>query len=89
MTKRKTLAWRLNKDDDGGFDEIVVGMGLAGHQALLHAEMMNTRDIFVSIGSLRIWAHVNRKGEVVVTGTETDDPPKRGRASLDGSKADG
>ena len=53
MTKRKTLAWRLNKDDDGGFDEIVVGMGLAGHQALLHAEMMNARDIFVSIGPMR------------------------------------
>ena len=75
MTKRKTLAWRLNKDDDGGFDEIVVGMGLAGHQALLHAEMMNARDIFVSIGPMRIWATVRRDGTVEVTNTEQDATP--------------
>ena len=67
------LDWRIQESTDGGFDELVVyADGKKGkNPALIHAEMMNKRDIFVSIGSLRIWATVER-GVARVTHTETD-----------------
>lgn len=64
------LKWRVQSDDEGGFDEIAV-TSKAG--CLIHAEMMDERSIFVSIGSHRVWAYVNKQGVVKVTGTEDDE----------------
>lgn len=69
MARKKTLRWRVQSDDEGGFDELVVAAGVRG--ALVHAEMMTRRSIFVSIGDLRVWAHVKR-GKVVVTMIENE-----------------
>ncbi len=65
----KELEWRIQESPDGGFDELVVFAGKG--PALIHAEMMNKRDIFVSIGPLRIWATVGKDGIATVTATET------------------
>lgn len=70
MTRSKLRQrWRVQSNDDGGFDELVVHYG-GREGCLIHAEMMDQRSIFVSVGDLCIWAHVDRKGRVVVTGTE-------------------
>lgn len=78
--KRKApLRWRVQSNDEGGFDELVVSVpaGLA----LVHAEMMSRRSIFVSVGDINVWACV-KKGKVVVTGIENNSgvepwaPPK-------------
>lgn len=63
------LRWRVQSDDGGGFDELAVSAG--GREALVHAEMMDRRSIFVSVGGVRVWAHVYR-GKVKVTMIEND-----------------
>lgn len=76
MAKRKQR-WRVQSNDDGGFDELVVHYG-GKHGCLIHAEMMNDREIFVSVGDLAIWAHVDKAGRVVVTGTEDQSEQHKG-----------
>ena len=63
------LAHRVRLNDDGSFDELVVSTPKG--DALIHAEMMDRRAIFVSIGPMSIWAWVNEEGVVEITGTET------------------
>lgn len=73
MKKRKReLPWRVQSNDDGGFDELVVGGRVKGNTCLIHAEMMNRRAIFVSVGELRVWAHVEKDGTVKVTMIENE-----------------
>lgn len=67
---RPRLKWRV-QSDLGGFDEIVLTTSRPGG-CLLHAEMMDRRAIFVSIGELRVWAHVDDEGRAVVTMIEND-----------------
>lgn len=62
------LAHRINLNDDGSFDELVVH-AVKG-DALVHVEMMDRRAVFVSIGSMRLWAFVNDDGVVEITVTE-------------------
>jgi hypothetical protein len=59
------LAWRVQSADDGGFDEIVV-RALSGKECLLHAEMMNERDIFVDVAGIAINAYVDKDGQARV-----------------------
>lgn len=87
MKKRKRpLPWRVQSDDEGGFDELVVGGRVKGNTCLIHAEMMNRRSIFVSVGGLNVWAHINKDGQAVVTLIENNTgvkpwaPPERGGA---------
>lgn len=70
MSRAKPLRWRLSTDDDGAFDELVVHGRGPGRHALLHAEMMDRRSIFVSVGGVCLWATVGRDGHVRVTGAE-------------------
>jgi hypothetical protein len=65
----KQLPWRVQSNDDGGFDEIVVG---SGKGMILHAEMMNDRSCFIDLAGLRIWVTVGRDGVARVTETEQD-----------------
>lgn len=67
----KPLAYRFKADDVTGFDELVVKSGKP-NGVLIHAEMMDERGIFVSVGDVRIWAYINKKGEAVVTGIENN-----------------
>lgn len=76
---RTYLPWRVQSNDEGGFDELVVGGRGVGVDALIHAEMMSDRSIFVSIGPLCIWAHVTKSGRVKVTHTKTRPTPKRSK----------
>ncbi|HXG69966.1 MAG TPA: hypothetical protein VNJ04_05055 [Gemmatimonadaceae bacterium] len=75
MPRAKALPWRVQSGQDGGFDELVVGMGMRPN-CLIHAEMMDERSIFVTVAGLRIWAHVGRNGKAVVTHTEQDPTPQ-------------
>ena len=68
------LKWRVQSDMNG-FDELVVSAATGAKECLIHAEMMSGRDIFVSIGPLRVWATVRRDGTVEVTNTEQDAAP--------------
>lgn len=63
----KTLRWRFQTDDEGGFDELVVGRGPG---MLIHAEMMDERSIFVDVAGLCVWAYVGKDGVARVTHTE-------------------
>ncbi len=76
MSRRKPLKWRVQSDLTG-FDEIVVTTNDPGG-CLLHAEMLDRRTIFVSVGEVRLWAHINDKGKATVTMVEDD----KGRVSL-------
>lgn len=67
----KRLRWRVQSGSDGGFDELVVTSDEKGG-CLVHAEMMSKRSIFVSVGELRVWAHVDTKGVAHVTMIEND-----------------
>lgn len=78
MPRAKPLSWRVQSNDEGGFDELVV-RGRARGECLIHAEMMNDRAIFVSVGDYMIWAHVNKQGKVVVTHKERARPPSQQR----------
>jgi hypothetical protein len=77
----KPLRWRVQSKDDGGFDELVVSAGKG--DALVHAEMMSDREIFVSVGELRVWAYVDKRGKAVVTMIENESEvqpvPKRAK----------
>ncbi len=76
MARRKALPWRFQTDAATGFDELVVGIG--GRPCLLHAEMMNERSIFVTVGDLAIWATADKHGNTKVTHTERRPMPKKG-----------
>lgn len=67
------LKWRLNSDPLTGFDEVVVH-STRPDEVLLHAEMMDRRSIFVSIGDLCVWAGVNPRGNVEISGIERRTP---------------
>ncbi len=68
--RTKPLKWRVQSDLTG-FDEIVVTTGDPGG-CLLHAEMLGGKTIFVSVGPVRLWAHINDKGVATVTMVEDD-----------------
>lgn len=67
----KPLRWRVQSNNDGGFDELAVSSGKKAG-CLVHAEMMNDRSIFVSVGDLRVWAYVDKRGKAVVTMIENE-----------------
>ncbi len=96
MPRAKPLSWRMQTGVDGGFDELVVSARARKSPCLIHAEMMDDRAIFVSVGHIAIWAHVGRDGVARVTHMEAR--PVKGRAkavklpawerqSADGEKA--
>jgi hypothetical protein len=74
MPRARPLEWRVKSGPEGGFDELVVHGRATTGPALIHAEMMDERSIFVSIGHLKVWAHVGRDGVARVTMTEGDTP---------------
>lgn len=88
----KNLKWRMQSTPEG-FDELVVGVALKGGECLIHAEMMNNRSIFVTIGDMKIWAHVDKDEEVVIThieaGTSTAAKPKTYTRTICGAQSPG
>ena len=65
--------WRVQSSDDGEFDELAVTYG---NECLIHAEMMDSKSIYVSVGPISIWAYVDKDGVVRISDTETryEDP---------------
>jgi len=82
MARKKALPWRVQSGPEGDFDELVVGMG--GRPCLIHAEMMNERSIFVTVGDLAIWAFVDKDGNAKVSNTERRKPTKKKPAPRQG-----
>ncbi len=76
MARKKALPWRVQSGPEGDFDELVVH-SLDGGPCLIHAEMMNERSIFVTVGDLAIWAYVDKGGHAKVTNTERRKQPKK------------
>ena len=75
--RRRDHFWRVQSDDRGDFDEIVVRKGKAGGKGrrgmdglILHAEMMNDRSCFVDVAGLCLWVHVGRDGIARITHQE-------------------
>jgi hypothetical protein len=62
--RRRDHFWRVQSDERGCFDEIVVRKGKTAVGArgglILHAEMMNERSCFVEVAGLCIWVTVKR-----------------------------
>lgn len=67
--KTKGHAWRVQSDDRGRFDELVVAMGKL-KTTVIHAEMMDTRSMFVDVAGVSIWVHVGRDGVARITEVE-------------------
>ena len=69
--RRRDHFWRVQSDDRGLFDEIVVRKGKGAHGGLiLHAEMMNDRSCFIDVAGLCLWVHVGRDGVARITHQE-------------------
>jgi len=64
--------WRVQSDDRGEFDEIVVG-------DWLHVERLDTNHYYVRIGERVSWATPEKDGRVTITYEE--DRPARARAA--------
>ncbi len=79
---KKFLPWRIQSNPDTGFDELVVGIG--GNPCLIHAEMMDERSIFVTVGDLAIWATADKHGRTKVTHTERRKTSKKKPAPRQG-----
>ncbi len=83
MARKQPLKWRVQDDGAKGFDELVVGIG--GKPCLIHAEMMSKDSIFVTVGHLAIWAHVDKQGNAEVVETEWRGPASQA-PGVDGEK---
>ena len=67
--------WRVQSDDRGRFDEVVVVIGAEPKPGdrgglVLHAEMLGPRECFVDVAGLCVWVHVGRDGVARITMTE-------------------
>jgi hypothetical protein len=67
--------WRVQSDDRGGFDEIVVG-------GWLHVERMDHRAFFLAVGERRWHVYVGRTGKVTMNGLDV--PSRRSSGKGDG-----
>jgi len=74
--KNRGHRWRVQSDDAGCFDEIVVVIGKEtrpksrGDGLILHAEMMDSRSCFIDVCGLCHWVHVGRDGIARITYSE-------------------
>lgn len=74
--KTRGHRWRVQSDDRGRFDEIVVVVGKAtkprsrGDGLFLHAEMMDNRSCFIDVAGLCFWVHTGKDGVARITGAE-------------------
>jgi hypothetical protein len=74
--KSRGHQWRVQSDDRGRFDEIVVVIGKETAPRrkfdglVLHAEMMDPRSCFLEVAGLCLWVHVGRDGIARITNTE-------------------
>jgi hypothetical protein len=78
--RRGRHRWRVQSDERGCFDEIVVvtgrerRAGLRKSGLMLHAEMMNDRSIFVDVAGVAIWVHTGPDGVARITMSEDRRP---------------
>jgi hypothetical protein len=76
--------WRVQSDDRGDFDEIVVLKGPQTKTApglILHAEMLDNRSCYVDVAQFCLWVHVGRDGIARITMSE-DRRPKASRPKV-------
>jgi hypothetical protein len=66
----RRLPWRVQSGHDGGFDELVVGIGTVG---ALHVEMTDDRAGYLTIGNRQLWFYFPRTGQARVTYEENID----------------
>ena len=55
---------RVNLENAGEWDEFVL-MSRDGKRSLVHAERMDTNDLWLSIGDARVWVRDTKEGTVV------------------------
>jgi len=81
----KQLSWRVQSNDAGGFDEIVVG---SGDKMILHAEMMTDKSCFVDVAGICLWVYIDRKGVAKISMQEDqrEDRKKRKTKQITTSK---
>ena len=77
---RRGHSWRVQSDDRGDFDEIVVSIGRSPKLGttvgglVLHAEMTDARSCFVDVAGFCLWVHVGRDGVARITMSEDRRP---------------
>ncbi len=64
-------AWRVQTDDAGRFDELVVRDSAA---LVVHVEAMGLRRYFVDVAGVSIWVYVGRDGVARITDAEDNRP---------------
>jgi hypothetical protein len=68
-------SWRVQSDERGRFDEVVVTAGrLPRGGMIFHAEMMDDRSCFVDVAGLAIWVYVGRDGVARISMVEDRRP---------------
>ena len=78
--KSRGHRWRVQSDDRGRFDEIVVVTGKSPKPGqpesgfILHAEMMDNRSCFVDVAGVCLWVHVGTDGVARITMSEDRRP---------------
>ena len=74
--------WRVQSDDEGRFDEIVVVIGKdtapgdSANGLVLHAEMMDDRCCFVDVAGLCLWVQIGDDGISRITHAENRRPDR-------------
>lgn len=61
--------WRVQSDEDGRFDEIVIRDGRKRRGLVLHAEAMSLRSYFIDVAGLCLWVSV-KNGVATITHQE-------------------
>lgn len=77
MAKRK-LWWRMQTDDQGAFDELVIGDQRRMHPrsvgpsdgCAVHVEMTDERSGYVSVCDRMLWFTVDQNGKARITNEE-------------------
>lgn len=79
--KARGHRWRVQSDEAGRFDEIVVVVGketaprsTGANGLVLHAEMMNRRECFIDIAGVCFWVSVDKDGVARITGVDDRRP---------------
>ena len=73
-----TFRHRLQTNDDGSFDEFVLG---TGKHAVVHVEMTDGRSGYADVCGFMIWFHVGKDGVPRIT--ESEDGRTARRVSVD------
>ncbi len=69
VMSRRRIRWRVQSDNDGSFDEIVVGSS-SNDGLILHAEHMGNSSYFIDVAGICIWAFIDSEGRALIASSE-------------------